>query len=732
MTAAYSYARGVHNTRVQSVDAEDLAELRDRFKKPVSLEMRSIEYHNADKKVRSDLKKSLPYFVGGVIEGKRHDTNVRERTLLTLDIEAPTERKNETEAQRRKRESGGQPPNPKHVYDLMDKLGLEGWVYTSLSHTPKAPRYRVVLPLERTLRGKVLTEEALKASTIAAAKKLNIAEWCTPESWVMSQPMYLPAKLNDGVFWEAYSNGEKWKPVIAKEKTDEPADIPDTPNDPVLAALERAGLYLGEDDNHPGKHFITCPFADQHGAINETQTVYYEAHHDGNPRPAVKCFDTEPDEDGRPHLTYKTLVNWLREEGHLRKEDENPDTATALEDYDTFLRKAGIGQFLSVEPEEREFAFERFAPVGKVTVLAGPGGVSKSMLMLHLLVHGALGQSWAGFEVKGPVRGLYASYEDDTQELHKRVHGLAASLRADGVGDMLYDIKGELQKNLLLYAADDNAISWLLMTKPDQRSSPERTARVEWLVGFIKHAGIKVLVLDPVVYTHNLEENQSGDMALYMQTLTYIAKQGGCAVMVLHHMHKTAQWSTIEDINQGSLRGASSFADNSRSVGVLVSINPKDAPRFGLPTDAQAQYALFKHVKHNYSAPMPPVVFERRGALLVPRTDITMLDPVMAAEKQAEAKAASHARMVEEKAYVVVGWLRENPGSTFNMMRDGMAMRFVMIKACTAYCVEMGWVEVEPGPNRSTFHSVSRDGRMWFKAQEKERKSREKLDAKVR
>ncbi len=106
--------------------------------------------------------------------------------------------------------------------------------------------------------------------------------------------------------------------------------------------------------------------------------------------------------------------------------------------------------------------------------------MSKSMLMLHLLAHGAMGMSWGGFQVTGPLRGIYVSYEDDKQELHKRVHGLAEALRAqdDGLGDMLYDIKGQLQKNLLLYAADDEAIRWLLMTKPEQRGAPERTARV--------------------------------------------------------------------------------------------------------------------------------------------------------------------------------------------------------------------------------------------------------------
>lgn len=725
----YSYARGVLNTRVTvSEPNETLADLRDRFKKPVTLEKTSKDYHTAPKRVRGDVKKSLPYFVGGVIDGKRHDTNVQSRTLLTLDIEAQTDQE--------------PPPAPQDVFDMLEGLGAEGWVYTSLSHTPDAPRYRVVLPVGVPVEGEDLTEPVMRATTQAAAKKLGLGPWCTPESWVLSQPMYLPAKLRDGVFWEGYTGpGKAWRVVYQVDPRDKeregPADIPDGKTDPVLIALRRAGLYLKEDPRHPGKHFITCPFVEQHGNENETQTVYYEAHHDGNPRPAVKCFDTEPDHNGQPHLTYKTLVNWLRENGHLAKSEENADTATALEDYDSFLAKASIGRYLESTPEEREFAWDKFAPVGKVTVLAGPGGVSKSMLMLHLLVHGALGNSWGGFTVDGPMRGLYVSYEDDTLELHKRVHRLATALKEEdnGMGGMLYDIDGALRKNLMLYAADDDAINWLLMSKFDQRSAPERTARVEWLIGFIRHAKLKVICVDPVVYTHNLEESSPGDMALYMQTLTYIAKAGNCSVIVLHHMHKTAQWATLEEINQGSLRGASSFADNSRSVAVMVSMPPKDAARYGLPSDhaTVSRYAMFKHVKHNYSASMGSVMFERKGPLLIPRTDIVPLSPLEAQERDEEAKARQKTATLDAKAYTVVGWLLDQDDglASTNMIRTGTGIRYSLFKEVVKYCQDNGWLEAEAGPNRIQFFKVGHDGKEWFRARERERKATDKKKGKT-
>ena len=110
-----------------------------------------------------------------------------------------------------------------------------------------------------------------------------------------------------------------------------------------------------------------CPWAEEHHTESDSKTVYYEAHHDGNPRPACKCMSTSHEE-----LTYGKLVQWLREEGHLTKADEDKNTEDVLDDYDVFRGKAAIGQFLNEVPEVREFAWDKFAPVGKVTVSGGP------------------------------------------------------------------------------------------------------------------------------------------------------------------------------------------------------------------------------------------------------------------------------------------------------------------------------------------------------------------------
>lgn len=699
----YSYVTsgGVKNKRVKVAEEASLETLQEAFADPVELDVTSTDYHDAPPRQRTTVKMGLPYFVGGEIQGSRADEHVVNRTYLTLDVE---QGKHDEEP----------PPHPRTVALALKKLGACGWVYTSLSHTDSAPRYRVVLPLGRPIKGDLADiQDQLQASTQAAAAKLGIAEWTKPESWVASQPMYLPAKLQGGAFYQSVHRGKSWRTVSGAGATEELlgtgksgvsgkqiADIPDERRDEVLAAIKQAGLYLKENPKHPGMHFIVCPFLDEHGQENESQTVYYEAHFDGNPRPAVKCFDTEPDVNGEPHLTIGTLVKYLRKNGFMSAAQQS--SAGVLDDDDTFLQKANLGNYLDAEPTPREWAFRDFAPVGKVTVLSGPGGVSKSMLLLHGLAYGALGREFGPFKPDAALKSLYVSYEDDTQEMHKRVRGLVDALAEadDGLGDLLYDVKGCVRRNLLMYAADDDASDWLILTKPDRYSPPERTERVNWLVGFLKRNRVRLLALDPLVYTHQLEENNIADMAAYMQTMTHIAKHANCAIVIVHHMSKSAGWLQLDDINQSSLRGASSVADNARSVGVVVTMPNKDATQYGLSElEDLSKYAVFKHVKHNYSQSLGTHVFERKGPLLIPRRDITKLNHMQlrdAKERQVQQDAEFRALSSEAS---VLRWLQEVDGFvTLNQLSEGAKIHKRRLKEVVQTYEENDWVEVEDGP----------------------------------
>ena len=365
---AYVTSGGVANTTLRQ--SEDDAALPEVFAEPMPLTNTVAAYRKGDREYRSNVKKKLWYFVGGTF-GKptRHNANVKSRTMLTLDVEQA--------------ENDAEPPPPlKVVVARLRKLGYGGWIYTTISHTHDCPRYRVVLVLAKAITGANMAA-ILEASTRAAARMLEIEQWTQPESWVLSQAMYGPAKLKGSTTFAMQTvEGKPWPTKAAAEKG--LADIPErvVARDPVIDALHAAGLYLGEDAAHKGKHYITCPFHDQHKNENPTQTVYYEANHCGYDKANVKCFDTAPDEDGKKHLTYGSLVAALRKDGHLA--NETAETKAALEDYAEFNRASDMQRMLNGPEIRQEWAIEQTAPIGQVAILGGPGGQGK-LLRVNLV-----------------------------------------------------------------------------------------------------------------------------------------------------------------------------------------------------------------------------------------------------------------------------------------------------------------------------------------------------------
>lgn len=705
---------GVRNKNATASPADaTLHDLYLKNKKPKLLETIAEEYHTADKKFRTVVKLELPYFVGGVLDGPRNDRHVVERTLLTLDIE------------HNPKKQATPPPPPEQVVNALRELGSEGWVYTSLSHTKESPRYRVVLPLGQFIEQSAHATATLEATTLGAARKLGVEEWCDPISWTLSQPMFLPAKLQGGVFKQWYIDGTKsWKPVQRtkpKREAGQPADIPDEQPDPIISALRHAGLYLEEDAAHPGRHYFTCPWHEEHTTTNDTQTMYMAAHFNGFPHWSCKCMGTGPDVDGKAHMTNSSLTRWLKKGGHLTAEEQAKEGV--MDDYATFEQSARLSTLLKTPPPPQDWALDHFAPIGSVTMLAAPGGQGKSLLMLHIAMYGAMGLPFAEFKVQQPLRTLYVSYEDGKRLMYDRIVDIGQELREhdNGVLDTLYDVDGSLDNNLSLHKVEDDAQTWVFLIKPDRFSPAERTARVEWLIGYIKQAGIRMVVLDPMVYTHQLQENDIADMAFFMQTLNHIAAKAMCAVIVVHHMSKMGRADQLSDIDQHSLRGASSITDNARSAGILIGLPYKDAAAFGIEEADVKDYAVFKHVKSNYAAPLPLMIFQRRGRTLVYRADIKKLDhnhikqardQKVEEDKQARivAKAvdalktlADHDEPVSQNQVAMDGGRRWNPATT---------------KAVLQWCEDNEYSESSyEGERKASKHSITQLGKRYLRAQ---------------
>jgi uncharacterized protein YjiS (DUF1127 family) len=139
---------------------------------------------------------------------------------------------------------------------------------------------------------------------------------------------------------------------------------------------------------------------------------------------------------------------------------------------------------------------------------------------------------------------------------------------------------------------------------------------------------IDVMIVDPFVSTHRVNENDNGAIDRVAKLWAQIADYTNCAVDVVHHLRKLAdREATVEDA-----RGAVSLIGAARSVRVLNRMTEEQATEAGISKDERFSYFWIHHGKanltrmdntqhwrHLVSVPLGNGVLDRRGVPLKPQ-----------------------------------------------------------------------------------------------------------------
>lgn len=196
--------------------------------------------------------------------------------------------------------------------------------------------------------------------------------------------------------------------------------------------------------------------------------------------------------------------------------------------------------------------------------LIADGGVGKTALRLAQLVSLAIGRSLTDEHVFCRCRVLIVSFEDDRDELRRRV---LAVLRHHHVHPE--DLSG-----------------WLFLAAPKGLrlaemglDGPQAGELDAMLRGEIEARKIDVVSLDPFVKTHGLEENSNNAVDYVCGLLAAIAIDLNCAVDLPHHTSKGIA-ATAGDANRG--RGATAMKDAARLVFTLTPMTTDEAEAFGV------------------------------------------------------------------------------------------------------------------------------------------------------
>jgi hypothetical protein len=217
-----------------------------------------------------------------------------------------------------------------------------------------------------------------------------------------------------------------------------------------------------------------------------------------------------------------------------------------------------------------------------VSVLAAPGGAGKSALALAQAVALASGRPILGERVHHAAPVWLLNLEDPLDELNRR---LAACLRLhrlpdEAVRDRLYLHSGRARR-VCLAALDGRG----MIVHPDR----------EALAAAARARGIGLIVVDPFVKSHALDENSNPHMDAAATAWAEVAEAAGAAVLLVHHVRKLA--GGVADVE--AARGAKALTDAARSAAVLSAMSPEEAERLGVSPAERWRHVRLDDAKAN-------------------------------------------------------------------------------------------------------------------------------------
>ncbi len=224
----------------------------------------------------------------------------------------------------------------------------------------------------------------------------------------------------------------------------------------------------------------------------------------------------------------------------------------------------------------RPWVYGRWFLRGNVACVVAPGGVGKTTMLSGTALAMVTGKPLLGKTVwDGPKRVWLWNLEDDLDELSRSIQ---ASAKHYGVKPA--DIEGRLfvdsameGKGLCTAVETDGQFKLL---------EPVYHA----LTAELLRRGIDMLVVDPFVSSHEVEENSNSLIDKIAKAWGRVAKAANCVIVLVHHTSKAG----AGEVTALSARGAVALINASRTTLVINRMEPAEAEKLGIPADDRRRY----------------------------------------------------------------------------------------------------------------------------------------------
>jgi hypothetical protein len=252
----------------------------------------------------------------------------------------------------------------------------------------------------------------------------------------------------------------------------------------------------------------------------------------------------------------------------------------------------------------REWVYGQFLIRRFVSVLGAPGGTGKTAYAVAVALSVAIGRPLVEEPVHSPGPVWLYNLEDPRDELLRRVQ---AALIAHDIPP------GDLRGRLYLDSGREQPL--ILATRlPD--GSTVATPLVEALIAELTRRQVRLLIVDPFVKSHRLEENRNEQLDFAATLWSRVADAAGCAILLVHHFRKGGIAGDAD-----AFRGASALIDAARAAVALRTMSEEEAERFGIDEAERSFFVRADNAKLNLAPRPRDALWLRLNSISLPSGD---------------------------------------------------------------------------------------------------------------
>ena len=550
----------------------------------------------------ADEKTDLPWFKGAVFGSDKslspsgHSYRSNANVVAVTGVEADYD---------------GEEIAPDDAADMLAEAGIAGLVYTTPSHSPDAPRWRVFSPFGEELPPGERLKHMARLNGVLGGK-------LDPASFTLSQSYYfgnvrgrLKVKtwLVDGRFIDRADDLDAGAIGKAGRAKSEGANDNGADEAALLDAIATGANYHSSAITLAGKWAaLGVSYLEAMQRLQAAFDRVPEEDRDIRWKERVASLPTilnhvygkqvEEDisDDRRKHDAFDDLEwdDWVEDFTAI------PPDADAQADIDDLVGDpAEAGFFIDISAwakrpaPSREWLVPELVPHKQVTLLYGDGGTGKSLLGLQLAAAVASGGEWIGQTVNQPGKAIVIAAEDDADEINRRMEDIC---RADGIA--MAEMAGKL---LIRSVFGEDAT----LGGPDRKGVIKPTAFYEKLMAIVTKEKPSVLVLDTLSNLYAGNENDKPQVMRFMTLIRAFAIKANCAVVVLAH-------PSMNGMATGTGTGGSVGWSNSvRSRLYLTRIKDDDG------NEADEKARILTTMKANYAERGTGIPISWRGGAFV-------------------------------------------------------------------------------------------------------------------